>query len=95
LKIFLNNPFIFIYSVEKGVALIKQDNYYDAILCFRQALQCDENNVEAFVARGALYANKGEFDKAIGDLERAVELDSAHTNAKRYLKEVFLAYSVK
>ncbi len=72
----------------------KQDSYYDAILCFKQALQYDADNLEAFVARGALHANKGEYDKAIIDLEKAIELDSSHANAKKYLKEVFLAYSV-
>jgi hypothetical protein len=58
-------------------------------------LQYDTENVEAFVARGALHANQGEYDKAIVDLEKAIELDSSHVNAKTYLKEVFLAYSVK
>ena len=41
------------------------------------------------------YANRGEFEKAISDLEKALELDSAHANAKKYLKEVFLANAVK
>jgi tetratricopeptide (TPR) repeat protein len=51
--------------------------------------------VEAFVARGAFYANDGDFEKAIEDLQRALLLDTAHTNAQKYLKEVYLACAAK
>ena len=41
-------------SVQRGISWFKQDRFYDAILCYRQALSYDEQNVEAYVARGAL-----------------------------------------
>jgi hypothetical protein len=40
-------------------------------------------------------ASDGDFDKAIKDLEKALNLDSTHSNARTYLKEVFLAYATR
>ena len=75
--------------------MLKENKSQDAILSFNKALQIDEKNVEAFVARGALYANQGDYTRAIKDLEQALTIDSAHSNAKTYLKEVFVANAVK
>lgn len=41
-------------SVAKGIKLFKENNS-DAINHFNKALSIDEENVEALVARGALY----------------------------------------
>lgn len=62
---------------------------------YHKALQVDENCVEAYVARGALYGNQGEYIKSIENFEKALQIDSSHSNAKKYLKEVILAYSIK
>jgi hypothetical protein len=35
------------------------------------------------------FANNGDFDKAVKDLENALKLDSKHLNAKAYLREIF------
>lgn len=40
--------------VQKGVHYLKEDSYYDALMCYKQALGYDESCVEAYVARGAL-----------------------------------------
>lgn len=82
-------------SVQRGITLLKENKSQDAILSFNKALQIDEKNVEAFVARGALYANQGDYARAIKDLEQALTIDSIHSNAKTYLKEVFVANAVK
>jgi tetratricopeptide (TPR) repeat protein len=82
-------------NVEKGVDYFKQDRISDAMACFKKALSIDDQNVDAFVARGALYTNEGELDKAIDDFQSALALNSQHSNAKKYLMEVFLTYSIK
>ena len=41
-------------SVQKGILLSKEDKSQNAMLCYNKALSIDEENVEAFVARGAL-----------------------------------------
>ena len=89
------NKNLALQSVQKGINLFKEDKNQDAILCFNKALSIDQQNVEAFVARGALYANEGDFGKAIVDLEKALEADPTHVNGKKYLKEVFIANAVK
>lgn len=43
------------------------------------------------MARGALYANSGSFQKAIFDFEAALKFNSNHANAKKYLGETLLA----
>ncbi len=82
-------------SVQKGIACFKEGRAQDAVLCYNKALSIDEQNVEAYVARGALLANDGDFGKAICDLERALCIDGTHANAKVYLKQVLLANAVK
>lgn len=89
------NKNLALQSVQRGVSLFREGKNHDALLCYNKALSIDDGNVEAFVAKGALYANDGDFAKAIDDFKRALDLDSTHVNAKNYLKEVFIAYAVK
>lgn len=42
-------------NVSEGIALFKANKHADAFLCLNKALSIDPNNVEALVARGALY----------------------------------------
>ena len=42
---------------------------YDALM---QALELDRRNVDAWVARGAAYANQHAFPKAISDFQTAL-----------------------
>nr|XP_061791177.1 tetratricopeptide repeat protein 14-like [Nerophis lumbriciformis] len=71
--------------VKAGVAHFKQGRHVEAMNEYNKALDIDANNVEALVARGALYANKGVIVKAISDFELALETCPDHRNAKKYL----------
>lgn len=82
-------------SVQKGIEHFKAERTMEALQCYNKALSIDNENVEAYVARGALSANEGDFEKAINDLEAALSYDRNHSNAKIYLKEVFIANAVK
>jgi len=82
-------------SVQKGIACVKEDRSQEAMMCYNKALTIDSENVEAYVARGALLANDGDFNKAIQDLEKALLINNTHVNAKIYLKQVCLANAVK
>ncbi|PIK57724.1 putative filaggrin [Apostichopus japonicus] len=59
-------------SVAKGVNFFKNGQYTEALQCFNRALEIDVDNVEAFVARGALYANRGNLSKALQDFGEAL-----------------------
>jgi Tfp pilus assembly protein PilF len=84
------------YSIEftaSGVAYMKEGKEKQAKKCFDQALDVHSNNVEALVARGALYANQKGFESAISDFTAALKLNSEHKNAKRYLASTHTAYA--
>ncbi|KAM7011870.1 tetratricopeptide repeat protein 14 [Tautogolabrus adspersus] len=71
--------------VRAGVNHFKHGRHVEAMNEYNKALDIDTNNVEALVARGALYANKGSIMKAITDFEVALENCPDHRNAKKYL----------
>uniref|UniRef100_A0A671SUF2 S1 motif domain-containing protein n=1 Tax=Sinocyclocheilus anshuiensis TaxID=1608454 RepID=A0A671SUF2_9TELE len=71
--------------VKVGVGHFKSRRYVEAMNEYNKALEIDTNNVEALVARGALYATKGSLMKAIDDFELALENCPTHRNAKKYL----------
>ncbi|XP_053369309.1 tetratricopeptide repeat protein 14 [Clarias gariepinus] len=71
--------------VKAGVNHFKAGHHVEAMNEYNKALEIDTNNVEALVARGALYATKGSLVKAISDFELALESCSTHRNAKKYL----------
>ena len=77
-------------SVTKGINYYRKDMMYEALQELNHALEVDPVNVDAFVARGALYANKRTFAKAIGDFEKALSLDQHNKNARKYLLEVLI-----
>ncbi|XP_040896224.1 tetratricopeptide repeat protein 14 isoform X2 [Toxotes jaculatrix] len=71
--------------VRAGVDHFKHGRHVEAMNEYNKALEIDSNNVEALVARGALYANKGSIVKAITDFELALESCPDHRNARKYL----------
>ncbi|XP_007256833.2 tetratricopeptide repeat protein 14 [Astyanax mexicanus] len=71
--------------VKLGVDHFKSGRHVEAMNEYNKALEIDTNNVEALVARGALYATKGSLMKAIDDFELALESCPTHRNAKKYL----------
>ncbi|XP_076879957.1 tetratricopeptide repeat protein 14 isoform X2 [Brachyhypopomus gauderio] len=71
--------------VKAGVDHFKSGRHVEAMNEYNKALEIDTNNVEALVARGALYATKGSLVKAIGDFELALDTCPTHRNAKKYL----------
>ncbi|KAE8603839.1 hypothetical protein XENTR_v10014479 [Xenopus tropicalis] len=71
--------------VKHGVDYFKVGRHVDAMNEYNKALEIDDKNVEALVARGALYATKGSLNKAINDFEIALENCPNHRNARKYL----------
>nr|XP_020472701.1 tetratricopeptide repeat protein 14 isoform X1 [Monopterus albus]XP_020472702.1 tetratricopeptide repeat protein 14 isoform X1 [Monopterus albus] len=76
--------------VRAGVDHFKHGHHVEAMNEYNKALEIDTNNVEALVARGALYANKGSIMKAITDFELALESCPDHRNAKKYLSQTLV-----
>lgn len=82
---------IYCRSVADGIEHFKQGNHVEAFQCLNKALNIDARNVEGLVARGALYANKGSFLKAVEDFEKALKLNPQHANARKYMGETLVA----
>uniref|UniRef100_A0A0A1WNQ3 Tetratricopeptide repeat protein 14 homolog n=4 Tax=Zeugodacus cucurbitae TaxID=28588 RepID=A0A0A1WNQ3_ZEUCU len=79
------------HSVAEGIEHFKNGNHVEAFQCLNKALTIDPRNVEGLVARGALYANKGSFLKAVDDFEKALKLNTYHVNARKYMGETLVA----
>nr|CAG4641680.1 EOG090X05S8 [Eurycercus lamellatus] len=80
-------------SVAEGIKYFKTGMETEAFQCLNKALHIDPLNVEGLVARGALYANKGSYDKAISDFELALKERPNHANATNYMSETLVAYA--
>lgn len=75
----------------EGIEYFKVGEHVEAFQCLNKALNIDPRNVEGLVARGALYANKGSFLKAVEDFEKALKLNAYHVNARKYMGETLVA----
>lgn len=78
-------------NVADGIDHFKAGKHTEAFQCLNKALTIDPKNVEGLVARGALYANSGNFQKAIEDFETALKLNPNHANARKYMGETLVA----
>lgn len=75
-------------KVMEGIAAARAEKYEAAIELCKAALSFLPCSVEAFVCRGASYANINKNDRAIKDFERALILDPSHLNASQYLRKI-------
>lgn len=78
-------------NVADGIDHFKAGRHTEAFQCLNKALNIDPKNVEGLVARGALFANSGNFQKAIEDFETALKLNPNHSNARKYMGETLVA----
>ncbi|KAI8922357.1 hypothetical protein DFJ77DRAFT_21006 [Powellomyces hirtus] len=75
-----------IRQVKDGIDAFQQNDYETALRKYRTALEQDPNCVDAYVARGALYAKQDQFNKAIQDFKDALDVNPDHANAAAYLR---------
>lgn len=67
--------------------------YFYLIKCFNKAINIDEHCADAYVGRGAASAGLRNFSASLQDLEKAIELQPEHRNAKKYQVEVLFAFA--
>jgi len=75
-----------IQMIKEGITLSKQGKDSQALECYNQAIEVDPNNVDAFVALGALQCKLENFNDSIKQFNVALTIDPNHPNAKKYLQ---------
>lgn len=75
-------------ALKRGVLCAKGGDVEQALSCYSQALDLNDCNTDALVARGAALANTQQWQRASDDLERALQLHPGHQNAIAYLSAV-------
>ena len=75
-------------KVVQGIAAARVEKYESAVELCKAALSFIPNSVEAYVCRGASYANMNRNDRAVRDFEKALYLDPTNQNAFHYLKKI-------
>lgn len=70
--------------VERGITYAKVGNFAKAISCYDQANQMDPACADAYVARGAAYANENKLRKAALQFKKALELDAGRPSCFFY-----------
>ena len=65
-----------------GMRYLSEGNYEEAVLAFTAAIEIDDKKPDAFVGRGDGYLAIEEFEKALDDYEKAIELGAEDLNEK-------------
>jgi tetratricopeptide (TPR) repeat protein len=74
-----------------GVAHQRLSELTEALKCFDRAIELNDN-VDAFARRGHIYLERreeGDFDRAMLDLKRAIQLDNKHDYALAYCGKAY------
>ncbi|KAL8272374.1 hypothetical protein Esti_003664 [Eimeria stiedai] len=70
--------------LKAGVACARRKQLNQALQLYNSALQLRPDYADALVARGAAYANKLDYQKAVADLDAALALEPNNKNAAKY-----------
>ncbi|KAJ3019215.1 Tetratricopeptide repeat protein 14 [Thoreauomyces humboldtii] len=73
-------------QVKEGIEAFQAQDYERALRKYKAALEQDPRCVDAYVARGALWAKQEKYSKAVKEFRKALALDPDHNNANVYLK---------
>ncbi|KAJ1623279.1 hypothetical protein T492DRAFT_1056213 [Pavlovales sp. CCMP2436] len=71
-------------SVRYGVSRAKEGLYAEALEAYGKALDLCPRHVDAFVGRGAAFANQSRLKEAVAEFDRAIAIDPEHKNALTY-----------
>ncbi|KAJ3286468.1 hypothetical protein HK104_009026, partial [Borealophlyctis nickersoniae] len=73
--------------VKEGVNCFQRDELDKAMHKYATALSLDPKCTDALVARGCVYVKQNNYEEAIEDFKKALEIDPRHANAFTYLKK--------
>ena len=70
---------------EKGNALVKEQKYKEALDCYSKSIEYNPNEPILYSNRSAMYLNLSQYDLALKDAEKAIELKPDYV--KPYLRK--------
>lgn len=73
---FLQNPSDDFEFYAKGAAYVVLKNYGMALLNFDEAIKQDAQKIIAYIRRGRLYSQRGDFARALADFDKAIQLET-------------------
>ncbi len=76
--------------LEKGKAYIEEQNYDKALIEIKNVLQIDPKFADAHYVMGQINEQAKEYRKAMGNYQKAVELDPNHINSKIKLARIYV-----
>jgi tetratricopeptide (TPR) repeat protein len=79
----------FLLSYFRGLALARAARPTEALATFRQAVELDPKNAEAYANLGKTQLTLGHAPEAISELREALRLDPGNTQAKRLLSQAY------
>jgi tetratricopeptide (TPR) repeat protein len=71
--------------LERGAALEDQERYNEALRLYREAQELMPDEVEPYLALAGAYQAQGEWDDALEQAEKAVEVDAEDARAQRQM----------
>jgi len=76
--------------LEKGKVYLEEKNYDKAKIEFKNVLQIDPKDADAYFFMGQLEERNKELVKALSNYKKAIELDPKHTKAKVKLAKIYV-----
>ncbi|EFC48486.1 predicted protein [Naegleria gruberi] len=73
--------------VQKGVEFSKQKNYTKALDLYKEALDYDDKNIDAFIGIGSALYNQKSYQLASDNFQKAHQLDPNHPIPIQYLEK--------
>jgi tetratricopeptide (TPR) repeat protein len=80
-------------AIDEAMRRFIDDSINQIIKICTEAILLDANNANAYIDRGGAYADKGDFNKAIEDLNTALKIDPnnnsfARERLEKIIKEI-------
>lgn len=76
---FLQNPTDDFEFYAKGAAYVVLKNYDMALANFDQSIQQDPQKIIAYIRRGRLHSLRGDFARALADIDKAIQLEAGRS----------------
>ncbi|MDD3063455.1 MAG: tetratricopeptide repeat protein [Massilibacteroides sp.] len=75
--------------IRKGVTLLDMGEYYDAQVCFNEAVKQKPHSFKTRYNRGKCHLQLKNYEEAVRDLMKAVKLKPTHAAVHEYLSEAY------